>query len=68
MRLPLETHQVRKGPLDIAQGRLFAGKFATLGDNREVPAVMAVHPILTKEQITGKVIWSVRLPWKWSKA
>jgi signal peptidase I len=64
----VETHPVRKGPLDIAQGRLFAGKFATLGDNREVPAVMAVHPILTKEQITGKVIWSVRLPWNWSKA
>jgi signal peptidase I len=63
-----ESHPVRKGPLDIAQGRLFAGKFATLGDNRKVSASMAVHPILTKEQIIGKVILNMSLFWKLSKA
>jgi len=64
----VETHPVRKGPLDIAQGKLLPGKFATLGDNRDVQAAVAVHPILTKLQITGKVIWRLRLLGKWSRA
>ena len=57
----LEDHAVEKGPLDVAKGRLLAGDFATLGDNRAVPAVLAIHPILCRNEILGKVIYSVSL-------
>jgi len=56
-----EEHAIEKGPLDVAGGRLLDGDFATLGDNRAVPAVLAVHPILSRGEILGKVIFSVSL-------
>jgi signal peptidase I len=53
-----EEHAVVEGPLDVTKGRLLDGDFATLGDNRAVPAVLAIHPILSKREILGKVIFS----------
>jgi len=53
-----EEHSIEKGPLDVSKGRLLAGDFATLGDNRAVPAVLAVHPILSRGEMLGKVIFS----------
>jgi signal peptidase I len=56
-----EDHAIEKGSLDVAKGRLLAGDFATLGDNRAVPAVLAIHPILSRNEILGKVIFSASL-------
>jgi signal peptidase I len=53
-----ENHSVMAGSLDIAKGKLFSGDFATLGDNRAIPAVLAVHPIISKPDILGKVVFS----------
>jgi signal peptidase I len=54
-----EEHAIEKGLLDVTKGRLLAGDFATLGDNRALPAVLAVHPILSRNEMLGKVIFSV---------
>ena len=51
-----EDHGVQEGPLDVSKGKLLDGDFATLGDNREIPAVLAIHPVLSKTDIVGKVI------------
>ncbi len=51
-----EAHLVKAGPLDVGKGKLSSGDFATLGDNRSVPDALAVHPILTRRDIVGKVI------------
>ena len=53
-----ENHGVKAGFLDIATGELFSGDFATLGDNRAIPAVLAIHPIISKPDILGKVVFS----------
>jgi len=52
----VETHSVMPGLLDVARGKLWTGDYATLGDNRSVPAAVAVHPVLSKSDIVGKVI------------
>ena len=44
---------------DIAKGKLFPDRFATLGDNRGIPPIQSFHPIISKEQIVGKVILSI---------
>ena len=46
---------------DIAKGKLFAGRFATLGDNRGIPPIQSCHPIVSKDEIIGKVILSVSI-------
>src|SRR5262249_42619974 len=51
-----ESHPVQPGYLSVEQGKLFDGDFATLGDNRAVPPALAVHPIVTKADILGKVV------------
>jgi signal peptidase I len=56
-----EEHAIQKGALDVAKGRLLDGDFATLGDNRAVPAVLAIHPILSRNEMLGKVIFSTSL-------
>jgi signal peptidase I len=53
-----EQHRVEPGDLDIGEGRLFPGDFATLGDNRAVNPAGAVHPIVTQADIRGKVVWA----------
>jgi len=46
---------------DIAKGKLFSGRFPTLGDNRGIPPIQASHPIISKAQIVGKVILSINI-------
>jgi signal peptidase I len=53
-----EDYRTAEGLLDVAKGKLFDGDFATLGDNRAIPAVLAVYPILSKPDILGKVVFS----------
>jgi signal peptidase I len=55
-----ENHGIQEGPLDVSKGKLLDGDYATLGDNRQIPAVLAIHPILSKTDIVGKVILSFR--------
>ena len=54
-----EDHLIEQGPLDVEKGRLLDGDFATLGDNRAVPAVLAIHPILSRSEMLGKVVFSM---------
>jgi len=51
-----EYHAIYPGYLDVGKGTLFPGDFATLGDNRAVPPLTAIHPIVTKADILGKVV------------
>ena len=51
-----ESHKTFPGYLDVAKGKLLPGDFATLGDNRSVAPDSAVHPIVTKADILGKVV------------
>jgi hypothetical protein len=51
---------VEPGQLNIGKGTLLIGRFATLGDNRSVPLAQAIHPIIPKENIVGKVVLSLR--------
>jgi len=51
-----EQHLIERGGLDVGTGKLLAGDFATLGDNRAIAAALAVHPIVTKADILGKVV------------
>jgi signal peptidase I len=53
-----EGYRTGEGILDVAKGKLFDGDFATLGDNRAIPAELAVHPILSRPDILGKVIFA----------
>ena len=46
---------------NIGKGKMFAGRFATLGDNRAIPAHQTVHPIVSKDQIIGRVLLSISL-------
>ena len=52
----IENHATEPGSLDVGRGRLFDGDFATLGDNRAVPSVLAIHPIVSEHDIVGKVV------------
>ncbi len=54
-----ESHGVGKGLMDVGKGRLLAGSFATLGDNRML--LRSVHPILQKDEIVGRVVYRLRL-------
>ena len=51
-----EPHLVEPGYLEVGEGKLFPEDFATLGDNRAVAPASAVHPIVTKADILGKVV------------
>jgi signal peptidase I len=55
-----ERHSIVPGPLTIAKGRLLAGRFALLGDNRSTSEV--VHAVEPKDKIAGKVIFAFSLP------
>jgi signal peptidase I len=54
--LMTEQHKIQPGWLDVGTGTLLAGDFATLGDNRAIAAALAVHPIVTKADMLGKVV------------
>lgn len=51
-----EPHKIHPGYLEVEKGKLLPGDFATLGDNRAVARASAVHPIVTKDDILGKVV------------
>jgi signal peptidase I len=55
----LEPHRIEPGYLDVGEGRLLPGDYATLGDNRAVAPASAVHPIVTKADILGKVVFAL---------
>lgn len=56
-----EEYAVESGWLSLRKGRLFDDKYALLGDNRSIPIALSVHAVVSKDQILGKVIYSVRL-------
>ena len=56
-----ENHPIKSGPLSIQKGTLLMGRFATLGDNRNVSQAQVIHPILSRENILGKVVLSLHL-------
>jgi signal peptidase I len=51
-----ETYITGPGSLGIAKGRLLEERFASLGDNRAVSPALAIHPIVSKSDIIGKVV------------
>jgi signal peptidase I len=55
-----ESYPVEPGLLEVGKGKLLSDDYATLGDNRAIPSALAIHPILTKSDILGKVV----LPWR----
>jgi signal peptidase I len=57
----IEDHAIEWGFLNIGKGKLFEGKFAILGDNRALPQARTVHAVVSKDQIVGKVVFSIRL-------
>jgi signal peptidase I len=52
----LERYPIQLGWLNVGGGKLLPNKYALLGDNRAVSADEAVHAVLAKESIAGKVI------------
>lgn len=61
-RLPFgEDYAVEPGELSLRNGRLFDNKYALLGDNRSLPVSLAVHAVVTKDQILGRVVRSLHL-------
>ena len=51
-----ENHGICPGYLYVGKGKTLPEDFATLGDNRTIPPAAAVHPIITKSDILGKVV------------
>ncbi len=56
-----ERYPIQPGWLTISRGRLFEGKFALLGDNRDLSCAQSVHAIVSGSQIAGKVVFTLRL-------
>lgn len=56
-----EYYPVEPGRLSLRSGRLFEDRYALLGDNRDVNVPTSVHAIVSKHQIVGKVVHSLRL-------
>jgi signal peptidase I len=54
-----EEYSVEPGWLSLGKGRLLENKYALLGDNRSVSSSVFVHAVVSKEQIVGRVIWSL---------
>ncbi|MGO8676735.1 MAG: hypothetical protein ACLQVX_12790 [Limisphaerales bacterium] len=51
-----ENHSINPGYLFVGEGTMLPKDYATLGDNRAVPPATAVHPIITKADLLGKVV------------
>ncbi len=56
-----ETYKRMPGNLEISAGRLAVGKFALLGDNRQLAGSQIVHAVVSKDEILGRVIACLRL-------
>jgi signal peptidase I len=59
----IEGYGIEPGYLTIEKGKLFDGKFALLGDNRALPLSTAIHAVVSKEDMIGKVVFSICLRW-----
>lgn len=57
-----EEHGIEAGPLDVEKGELSDDDYATLGDNRAIPAALAIHPIVSEADLLGKVLMRIALP------
>jgi signal peptidase I len=57
-----EEHRIEAGPLDVGKGELSEDDYATLGDNRAIPASLAIHPIVSEADLLGKVLIRIALP------
>ena len=60
-----ECHGIEPGYLTIEKGKLFDGKFALLGDNRALPLPVTIHAVVSKEDIIGRVVFSICQRWPW---
>jgi signal peptidase I len=59
-----ELHAITPGELSISRGRLLRGRFALLGDNRSTDRDLAVHAVMPREEIVGKVVATLHIgPW-----
>ncbi len=56
-----EPYPIQPGLLEIKPGLLFPGRYALLGDNRDLGVYQSVHAIATKDRILGKVVWTLHL-------
>lgn len=56
-----ERYQVLPGPLNISPGTLLPGRFALLGDNRDMSVSLTIHAVVGQDQILGRVVGSVHL-------
>ena len=65
-RVP-EHYAISPGYLFVGGGKMFRGDYATLGDNRAIPPATAVHPIVTKADILGKVVFVIKARPFWQK-
>lgn len=57
-RRRFEPHVSRDGSLWIAPGRLQKGRFAIVGDNRNISIEESVHGVVGKDDIVGKVVFT----------
>jgi signal peptidase I len=55
----VERYGIQLGPLDISSGVLFREKYALLGDNRNIDVSQVAHVVVSREQIVGKIVWSL---------
>lgn len=56
-----EAYPRRPGYLSLAEGKLFEGRWAILGDNRSLPAALLVDPVVSRAQLLGRVCFV----WRW---
>jgi signal peptidase I len=55
-----ESWTIRRGTLDISEGKIHEGEFATLGDNQDISPLALVRPVVSKDQVIGKVVCAGR--------
>ncbi len=61
----VERHRIEPGSLTIEAGTLFTDRYALLGDNRDLSSATAVHAVVPRDHIVGKVVAQLpRLPFK----
>lgn len=53
---------VERGCLQLARGRLLAGRYALLGDHRDVTPDLAEHAVVGWEDLVGRVVGHLSLP------
>lgn len=60
-----EPYPLLPGSVDVASGKMRAGRYALMGDNRTMTSSQCVPAIVTIDDILGKVQYSLRL-WPFS--